>query len=198
VSYTCAIFFRFLLTISTEGFPVTTKLIQFTLVAFVIFVGAHGVTAQNCIRHVEMQGGFSVCIPDSWTVREEQNEKYKQIVGQPSDGFTPNINFREETTTMSLSSYVAAGVKNILASTEKLGATSIEPLGQSDFTTEAGLRGIRAVFQTMFKGFLVRTIQYYFDAGDGRKFIITSTSLDKNKEVFDRVFDRNAKSFRLN
>lgn len=176
----------------------TTKLIQFVLVAFVIFVFAHGAAAQNCIRHVEMQGGFSVCIPDSWTVREAQNERYKQLFGQATDGFTPNINFRDETTTTPLSSYVAAGIRNILASTEKLGATSIEPLGQSDFTTDSGLRGIRAVFQTMFKGYLVRTIQYYFDGGNGRKLIITSTSLDKNKEVFDRVFDRNAKSFRLN
>jgi hypothetical protein len=178
---------------------VTTKLIQFVLVAFVIFAVAHGVAAQNCVRHVEMQGGFSVCIPDSWTVRDAvQNEKYKQLFGQATDGFMPNINFREEITTTPLSSYVAAGVRNILASTEKLGATSIEPLGQSDFTTDSGLRGIRAVFQTMFKGYLVRTIQYYFDGGNGRKLIITSTSLDKNKEVFDRVFDRNAKSFRLN
>jgi hypothetical protein len=177
---------------------VRTKLIQYWLIAFVIFAVAQGVAAQNCIRHVEMQGGFSVCIPDSWTVRDAQNEKFKQIFGQATDGFTPNINFREETTTTPLSSYVAAGIRNILASTEKLGATSIEPLGQSDFTTDSGLRGIRAVFQTLFKGHLVRTIQYYFDGGNGRKLIITSTSLDKNKEVFDRVFDRNAKSFRLN
>ncbi len=174
-----------------------TKL-RLILIVLVTLIVAHGAAAQNCIRHVEMQGGFSVCVPDSWTVREAQNEKYKQIFGQATDSFTPNINFRDEVTTSPLSDYVAAGVKNILASTEKLGATSIEPLGQSDFTTDSGLRGIRAVFQTMFKGYLVRTIQYYFDARDGRKLIVTSTSLDKNKEVFDRVFDRNAKSFRLN
>ena len=138
-----------------------------------------------------------MCIPDGWVVRERPNEKYRALFGEASNNFAPNINFKDEVSELTLSAYVAAGVRLILASTEKLGATSIEPLGQSDFTTESGMRGVRAVFQTLYKGFLVRTTQYYFDAGGNRKIIVTCTSLDQNKEVFDQVFERSAKSFRL-
>lgn len=168
------------------------------LIGVVVVIGARCLSAQpNCNRHVEPQGGFSICIPDGWASREKENEKFKFLFGQPSDDFAPNLNFKEEMSTLALSDYVAAGVRNILANKEKIGATSIEPLGQSDFTTDSGMRGIRAVFQVLYKGYLVRTIQYYFDAGNSRKLIVTGTSLDKNKEVFDRVFDQAAKSFRL-
>jgi hypothetical protein len=181
-----------------EVIEVITRTTRCLLLAVLILAGARSLSAQQtCTRHVELQGGFSMCIPDSWIVRERQNEKYKALFGQASDGFSPNINFRDEMSTMTLNDYVAAGVRQILSSTEKLGATSIEPLGQSDFTTDSGLRGIRAVFQTVFKSYLVRTIQYYFEDGTGRKLIVTCTSLAKNKEVFDRVFDRTVKSFRL-
>lgn len=173
------------------------KLSRILLIICVTLIAARGLAAQNCTRHVEPQGGFSICIPDGWTAQDSQNEKFKMLFGPRVDGFTPNTNFRDEVSTAPLSTYVAAGIKNILASTEKLGATSIELLGQSDFTTDSGMRGTRAVFQTLFKGAVIRTIQYYFDAGNGRKLIVTGTSLDKNKEVFDRFFDRNTKTFRL-
>lgn len=165
------------------------------LIGVVVVIGARCLFAQpNCNRH----GGFSICIPDGWTSKDRENEKYKYLFGQPTDSFAPNLNFKEEMSTLALSDYVAAGIRNILANKEKIGATSVEPLGQSDFTADSGMPGIRAVFQTLYKGYLVRTIQYYFDAGNSRKLIVTGTSLDKNKEVFDRVFDRAAKSFRLN
>lgn len=174
------------------------KVPQLLLFAILILIAAHHTPAQQlCNRHVESQGGFSMCIPDGWIVRERENQKYQVMYGQRSDGFTPNINFKEEMAAMALSDYVAAGTRNMLATKEKLGADSIEPLGQSDFTTEVGLRGIRSIFLTSYKGFWVRSIQYYFDIGNGRKIIITATNLEKNKEVFDRVFDRAAKSFRM-
>ena len=175
-----------------------SKVAQFFLVAILIFIGARQAAAQrHCNRHVESQGGFSICIPDGWTGRERENQKYKVLFGQPSDSFTPNINFKEEMTAVALSEYVAAGIKNMIATKEKLGADSLEPLSRSDFTTEAGLRGIRCVFLVSYKSFWIRSIQYYFHVKKDRKLIITGTSLEKNKEVFDRLFDRAAKSFRM-
>lgn len=174
------------------------KLSRFILFASLLFAGALSALAQPCTRHTEAQGGFSICIPDGWAAKAQQGEGFQMLYGQPADGFTPNLNFKEEMSNLELSDYVAAGVKNILASKEKIGATSIDVQGQSDFLTDAGLRGSRVVFLSEYKGHWVRTIQYLFASSPGRKLIVTGTGLEKNKEVFDHVFDRAVKSFRVN
>jgi hypothetical protein len=170
--------------------------LSFLLIAIAICC-SHRLVAQSCTRHVEAQGGFSICIPDGWTAQTRDNEKYHMLFAPATENFAPNINFKDQQTTATLSDYVAASVQLILLSKEKLGADSVERLGQSDFATDSGMQGIRTVFQTVYKGFLVRTIQYFFDYGHGRKLIVTATGLDKNREMFDRVFDRAARSFRV-
>lgn len=175
------------------------KCIQFLLAASVLFIGAHHSFAQeHCTRHVEQQGGFSICLPDGWDVRERPNQKYRVLFGPVSDSFAPNVNFKDQISTLALQDYVTSETKNILARKADLGMDSIDLVSQSNFTTASGLRGLRAVFVSLYKGFSVRTIQYYFDVGNDRKLIVTGTSLEKNKEVFDGVFDRVAKSFRMN
>ena len=173
------------------------KLSRVVLFASLIFAAGSYTVAQTCTRHVESQGGFSICIPDGWVAKERQGETYKMLFGEASDGFAPNLNFKEGMSNLELSDFVAAGTKATLASKEKIGATSIEALGQSDFVTDAGVPGIRLVYLSEYKGHWVRTIQYIFAASPSRKLIVTGTSLEKNKEVFDRVFDRSAKSFRI-
>jgi hypothetical protein len=173
------------------------KLGRFFLATVVLLAGVQYLAAQTCNRHVESVGGFSICFPEDWTARERPGDKFKSLFGPASDNFSPNINFRDEKSNAALSEYAAAGVRFILANKEKIGATSIEPLGQSDFVTDSGMRGIRVLLKSLYKGFEVRTIQYLFDDGNGRKLIVTGTSLEKNKEVFDRVFDRALKSFRV-
>ncbi|HKP38102.1 MAG TPA: hypothetical protein VJT71_14690 [Pyrinomonadaceae bacterium] len=172
-----------------------SKLARFVLATVVLVAAVQYLAAQNCNRHVEPVGRFSLCLPDDWIVRERPGDKFKGLFGTRLDDFTPNINFRDETTSMALSDYTAASVRHILASKEKIGATSIELLGQSDFVTDSGVRGIRVVFKSLFKGLELRTIQYFFDDGRGRKLIVTGTNLEKHQEVFDRVFDHAAKSF---
>jgi hypothetical protein len=172
---------------------------RFLFVATLVLVCAIPLVAQEpCNRHTQSDGGFSICIPDGWTARERPNSKYQFLFGPAADNFAPNINVRDELSTLNLSDYVAAGIRTTLARKDELGATSIEALGQSEFVTTAGLRGIRSTFLTLYKGFWVRSIQYYFDAGNNRKLILTGTELEKDKEVLDSVFDRAAKSFRLN
>ena len=169
---------------------------HFALLVLVLFAAATG-AAQTCTRHVEPQGGFSICLPDDWSVRDRADDKYKVLRGPASDNFVPNINFKEEASSLSLNDYVASSIRQVLANKERIGADSIEALGQSDFRTDEGKRGIRTVLHVMYKGRLVRTIQYTFDAGDSRKLIVTGTTLENTREVFDRVFDRAAKSFRF-
>lgn len=158
------------------------KLNRIVLFAIMIFACAGYTAAQPCTRHVETPGGFSICLPDGWIVKQQEGEAYKMLFGQPSDGFAPNLNFKEEKSNLELSAYVAAGVKNILASKDQLGTTSMEVLGQSDFVTDDGVRRIRIVLLSAYKGHQVRTIQYLFAASPGRKLIVTGTSLEKNRK----------------
>jgi hypothetical protein len=176
---------------------ISAKQFRIVSIAAVILACAAYTAAQPCTRHEEPDGGFSICIPEGWTVRETPTSKFKSLFAPKLDGFSPNINFRQELTSKTLTDYVSAGVALVMATKEKIGLTSIEPLGQSDFKTDSGLKGIRVIFKSDYKGIMVRTTQYYFDAGNDRKLVITATALDQHKAVFDVVFERAAKSFQL-
>jgi hypothetical protein len=167
-----------------------------SIVLLLLFCATYS-RAQPCNRHIETEGGFSVCLPEGWVTRKKPDDKFTTLYGPRTDGFTPNVNFKDEFSKSSLRTYVAGGIDTILASKDKFGANSIESLGQTDFRTAAGLTGIRVVFLADYKGIMLRLTQYCFDLGQGRKLIITATGLDKNKDVFDPIFDQTAKSFRL-
>lgn len=173
------------------------KLSRLVLFASLMFATAAYTAAQSCTRHFESQGGFSICIPDGWVVKEQQGEAYKMLFGEPSDGFAPNVNVKEGISDLEINAFVAAGIEWMLANKEKIGVTSIQVQGQSDFVTDAGVRGVRVAFLSEYKGLWVRSIQYILPASPTRKLVVTGTSLDKNKEVFDRILDRSAKSFRI-
>ncbi len=152
---------------------------------------------QTCKRHTEPEGGFSLCPPEGWSIEEKTGQKYKVVFGTPSNNFTPNINLKEEAYDGPLNEYLAAGIKSILASTEKLGATSIELTGQSDFVTDSGQRGFRVGYRTKYKGYLIRTIQYLLNGKSGKKIVVSCTALESDREVLDDVFDRSVKTFRF-
>jgi hypothetical protein len=152
---------------------------------------------QDCQRHRETEGGFSICVPEGWTVKASADDKFKMIYAPQSGVFTSNINFKEETSAAPLGDYVAAGIKELKSNIEKIGATSIKVISQSDFTTASNLRGVKVVFSTEYKGIQFRQLQYLFDAGGNRKLVVTCTGLEKDQQQLDPVFDRAAKSFQL-
>ena len=93
---------------------------------------------------------------------------------------------------------MAASITYILANAEKeVGATNVKVLGQSDFVTASEQRGMKVVFQSVFKGFLVRTIQYISNGKGGKKILVTCTALESDKDVLDVVFDRSMKTFQM-
>jgi hypothetical protein len=153
-----------------------------SIVLLLLFCATYS-KAQPCTRHTEVEGGFSVCLPEGWETRKKPNDKFTTLYGPRTEGFTPNLNFKDELSKLTLRAYVAAGIDTILASKDKFGATSIESLGQTNFSTATSLTGIRVVFRAEFKGTMLRLIQYCFDLGNGRKLILTATGLDKNKDV---------------
>src|SRR5437588_2074250 len=172
------------------------KLRFLPLTILLILIGTCGARAQTCNRDVETQGGFSICVPDGWTVETKTGEKYKMIFAPKSEIFA-NINFKEGTSAASLEDYVAAEIKNLISNVAQTGATSIKVVSQSNFVTDSDLHGIKVIFSTEYKGAQFRQLQYIFSAGANRKLVVTCTSLEKDQEQLDPVFERAAKSFRL-
>lgn len=163
-----------------------------------VFVLAQGNAAQDlCKRHAEPLGGFSFCPPDGWTLATKEGQKYKIVHGPRAQTFTPNINIKDEANAAPLADYVAASTRAILGNYQSIGASSIKVLEQSNFLTANRLAGIRVSFRTEYKGLFIRTLQYYFNAKDGRKLIITCTALEEDKATLDPLFDRAMKTFRL-
>lgn len=163
-----------------------------------VFVLSHAGVAQDaCKRHAESSGAFSFCPPDGWNLTDKEGYKYKIIHGPRGEVFTPNINIRDEANTAPLADYVAASIKEILTNYEKIGATSVKVLEQSNFVTTKRTAGIRTAFRTEYKGLMIRTLQYYFNGKDGQKLIITCTSLEEDKARLDPIFDRALKTFQL-
>lgn len=138
-----------------------------------------------------------MCIPEGWAMQEKEGEKYKILMATGSDTFNPNINFKSQVHTLSLNEYATAGVDYILNNLQSIGATSVTVVSRDSFTTETGIVAIRLIFRSEFKGLIVRTLQYYFDAGENNKLIVTGTALEKDKVTLDPIFDRAVKTFRI-
>lgn len=167
-------------------------------VLLVIFLLALCVRAQTpCQRYTETLGGFSFCPPAGWTTVEKENQKFKVHLAPRAETFTPNINIKDEATDYTLAAYVDASVKAIETSYQTIGATSVKRLEQASFLTNNRTPGIRVAFRTEYKGILIRTVQYYFNAKPGQKLIVTCTSLEADKATLDPLFDGALKTFRL-
>jgi hypothetical protein len=166
-------------------------------ILFVFVLTQAGAAQDACKRHLEPSGAFSFCPPDGWSLMEKEGYKYKILHGPRGQVFTPNINIRDEANGAPLADYVSASVKEILTNYEKIGATSVKLLEQSNFATTKRTAGIRNAFRTEYKGLMIRTLQYYFNGKDGHKLIVTCTSLEEEKATLDPIFDRTLKSFQF-
>jgi hypothetical protein len=168
--------------------------------AVVILTFAITVAAQaNCSRHVETAGGFSYCPPEGWIEQKKAEEKYSQFFGPDQEGFTANLNIKDETSAAPLTDLVAASIKQILlpASVEKMGVTSVSLVNQSEFITPSSVRGFKVEFRVELKSWIIRTVQYYFDAGVDKKFVLTFTSIEAQRAKLDPICDDSVKTLRL-
>ena len=139
------------------------KLRFLSLAILLILIGTCAARAQTCNRDVEAQGGFSICVPDGWTVETKASEKYKLIFA-PQSYIVANINFKDEANAAPLEDYVAAGTKNLMSNVAQTGATSIKVVSQTKFVTDFNLNGIKVIFSTEYKGYQFRQLQYQFSA----------------------------------
>lgn len=160
--------------------------------------GALGITGQEqCKRNVEPQGGFSLCVPEGWTVSEKEGEKYKLYFAPAGERFTPNINMKHGVSTMTLDEYATSSVDYILKNYTQFGATSVTALTRETQTTGSGLAFIKLTFRAEYKSLLIRTIQYLTSASPQDKLILTCTALEADQVNMDPVCDRAAKSLQL-
>jgi hypothetical protein len=114
-----------------------------------------------------------------------------------TETFTANINIKKEESSLLLSSYAGASIKKVLASSSTLGAASIKLGSWTDFSSTSGLAANKAVFEVEYKGLMITSVQYYFDSGSNQKFVFTGTCLLNDRDAFESIFERAAKSFRL-
>lgn len=174
------------------------SMIRGLLLLGMLLPGASGIAAQEvCKRNLEPQGGFSLCVPDGWTVSEREGEKYKLFFAPAAERFTANINMKDVVSARALGEYATASIDHILKNYTQIGITSVKALTRDSFTATTGLVGIKATFRNEYKGLLIRTIQYLFSGHAEQKLILTCTLLETDQATLDPVCDRAAKTLQL-
>ena len=163
---------------------------------FVLSFALAAFAQETCNKVVEKIGGFSYCAPLNWDTLKTEKEKYTIVFGEKVNGMTPNINIKDEVVKMPLADYVELSTKNVLDSTKELKVSSLKVESQSDFAS-ASMRGFKVVFVSVYNGITVRSIQYLFSGKGDRKYVVTATALNSDKDVLDSVFDKSMKTFQL-
>jgi hypothetical protein len=171
----------------------------FSAAVVILTFAITGAAQANCVRHIEPAGGLSFCPPEGWIEQKKAEEKYSRFFGPEQEGFTANLNIKDETNAAPLTDLVAASIKQILlpGSAEKMGVTSVSLLNQSEFITTSNLRGFKVEFRVELKDWIIRTVQYYFDGALDKKFVLTFTSLEAQKAKLDSISDDSVKTLRL-
>ena len=149
-------------------------------------------------RNVESQGGFSLCVPEGWSVEAQKGDKFKMLIAPHSDTFTANINVKKADSSLPSVSFLMASIKDVFVSVPaNYGTGAVKLVAWTDLTTTAGRAGSKLVYEVEYKGLMIRSVQYLFEGEGTDKFIITGTCLVKDKDSLDGLFDRSAKSFQL-
>ncbi len=165
-------------------------------VAIVLFAAGSGLAQGTCARHTEAAGGFSYCPPAGWISKDSSSGGYKTFLTPTGSAAPANMNVKEEASSLSHNDYVAAALKLILEGNPDKGAEMMKIVGWSDFTTASNWRGSRLIYERLYKGTPLRTVQYVFDA-PGKKLIFTGTAREADKEATDTLFDAAMKTLRL-
>lgn len=150
---------------------------------------------QDCRRHVEPAGDYSICPPEGWQTRSEKN-RYHSFFGPVTNGFGPNINVYDETARMPLKEYVALGHKAAIRMAKKEGATRIAVISESNFTSDSNESAIRTLWSSEFTGVQIASLQYSFNGTRDRKVTVTCTMPEAAKSRFTPICDRSAKTYR--
>lgn len=167
------------------------------MLLFLCILLASGANSQEAQRtDFGGDGLFSYVPPKGWRVVEFPGLKYKIAHDAPTKAFASNINVVSEKYSGSLEDYARDNVAQMQA-----GGTGFVLLGQTDFTTSEGLRGIKLdteaddVYSKEKRR--LRQIQYLFNAGP-EMLVVTCSALAEDGKALEQQFEAAMKTFRLN
>ena len=81
-----------------------------------------------------------------------------------------------------------AALRILLDGNEGRGDEVRKIIGWTEFKTASGLSGSRMVYEFVYKGISIRTIQIILDL-PGKKLLITGTARVADKATTDQIFD---------
>jgi hypothetical protein len=138
---------------------------------------------------------FSYVPPQGWKVVEFPGLKYKIAYAAPAKAFAANINVVSEKYGRSLEDYARDNVAQMQST-----GGGFALLGQTEFTTSEGLRGIKLITETddMYskEKRRLRQTQYLFNAGP-EMLVVTCSALAEDGKALDQEFDAAMKTFRI-
>jgi hypothetical protein len=170
-------------------------LIIFSIILLLFTLPAAAQT--TCTRHTEPAGRFSYCPPAGWAPKDSASGgPYKTFTTPQGTTITANFNVKDEATTISNAEYMALALKLLLSGNEARGVDARKIIGWTDFTTDTNIKGSRMVYEMLYKGMQMRTVQYVLDL-PGKKLLLTGTTLEQNKDTTDKIFDALAKTIKL-
>jgi hypothetical protein len=163
------------------------------LCSLLVFASFNFLNAQDNRKEMkEPQGGFSYTIPADWTPGKIEGMEF-QMVRLKKLGFSPNMNFYQETNPFTFEKYFKINVDDMKANTH-----NFIILENKDFTTDSKLKGKKLVCSNTQGGQNLVQVYYFLDRKNKLKTIMTGTALLTEKETYLPIFEAIAKSFRTN
>jgi|WetSurMetagenome_2_1015567.scaffolds.fasta_scaffold439411_1 hypothetical protein len=162
-----------------------------TILCTLVFISFTSLFAQNTAREVkETLGDFSYMAPADWTLGKIEGMEY-QMIRLKKLGFSPNVNFYQETNPYTFEKYYQLNVADMKANTPNF--TIIE---SSEFITDNKLKGKKLICSNTQGGQNLVQVYYFLDRKNKQKTIITGTAPLTDKDKYLPVFDAIAKSFK--
>jgi len=145
-------------------------------------------------RYSEPGAGFSYEVLDGWQLVDFPGMKYKAMIGQRENGFSPNLNFVDETTKvdMSLDEYASANETTL----EKV-FVNYKKISRTDFATDSRLKSIKLITESDQQKNHLRQTFYFFKRTNQRFIVVTCSTLASNGDALAPEFDKELKTFDL-
>jgi hypothetical protein len=148
-------------------------------------------------RYHEPAGGFSLCPPAGWVVREMPGQKFKVQLLLSGETPVANVIAKEMEFDGSLEEFVDGNLGLLSEMSQAGRLKGYKLLGRSELKTDAGAKALKAVAEQEIRGRLLRQTYYSFDGAAGRKIFLTCTTAAAAGDEYDKALDESAKTFRL-
>jgi hypothetical protein len=166
-----------------------------TLFLIVMLLAPAGLSVGE--RYYEPAGGFSLCPPAGWVVREAPGQKFKVMLLLSGEMPVANVLAKEMEFDGSLEEFVSGNLSLLSQMSQAGRLKGYRLLGRSELTTESGAKALKAVTEQEIGGHALRQTFYAFEGPAGRKIFLTATVPAAATGEYDKALDESAKTFRL-